>query len=109
MQKYFNNANEPWYMTIGINEHMDLLHQSKLVGLIERLKGTGKNVDYLQVFRFSYDPEKCEMTVKHTQEQPDYEYEMRYIIDPDVTKPFEEKVYVIDDVDHITILLASEY
>ncbi len=108
-QKYFINMNDHWYITMGINETMDVVHQSKLIELIERLKQTGITVDYLQVFRFSYDPEKRMMTVKHTQEEPDYEYTMQYNINPDLIKPFDEKVFVIDDIDHVTILLASEY
>ena len=108
-QKYFINMNDHWYMTMGINENMHVFHQSKLIEVIERLKRTGIAVDYLQVFRLSDGPEKKMMTVKHTQEEPDYEYTMQYSIDPDLIKPFDEKVFVIDDIDHVTILLASEY
>ena len=60
--------------------------------------------DYLQVFRLSV--ENGLQVIHHTTEQP--EFDMTYILaaaDTAVT----EKVYVIDDGDHCTMLLASEY
>lgn len=60
--------------------------------------------DYLQVFRLSV--ENGLQVIHHTTEQP--EFDMTYILaaaDTAVT----EKVYVIDDGEHCTMLLASEY
>jgi hypothetical protein len=60
--------------------------------------------DYLQVFRLSV--ENGLQVIHHTTEQP--EFDMTYILaaaDTAVT----EKVYVIDDGEHCTMILASEY
>ena len=60
--------------------------------------------DYLQVFRLSV--ENGLQVIHHSSEQP--EFDMTYILaaaDTAVT----EKVYMIDDGEHCTMLLASEY
>lgn len=59
--------------------------------------------DYLQVFNLS--EENGLQVIHHTSEQP--AFEMTYIIPTD--KPITTKVYIIDDGDHCTMLLASEY
>lgn len=43
--------------------------------------------------------------IKHSQEQPDYVNEFDVFVDNAVS----EKVYVIDDATHSTMLLAEEY
>ena len=43
--------------------------------------------------------------IKHSQEQPEYTLEHTVLLD----EPVDEKIYVIDDVDHVTMLLAEEY
>ena len=108
-QEYFHNDNEQWYMTSGIDQSMHIFHQTKLIELLNQLRDTGLHMDYLQVFEFKYDREHKQMTVIHTQEQPEYRNVITYDIDEAVITPFEDKVYIIDDVEHITILLASEY
>ncbi len=60
--------------------------------------------DYLQVFRLSV--ENGLQVIHHSSEQP--EFEMTYILAAAGTH-IDEKVYVIDDDDHCTMLLASEY
>ena len=60
--------------------------------------------DYLQVFRLSV--ENGLQVIHHSSEQP--EFEMTYILAA-VDTHINEKVYVIDDGDHCTMLLASEY
>ena len=59
--------------------------------------------DYLQVFRLSSFEGK--QKIIHEQEQPEYKKE--YLLSLD--KPVTAKVYVIDDGDHSTMLLAEEY
>ena len=59
--------------------------------------------DYLQVFSLSADGEK--QIVKHTQEVPVYNKE--YVFE--FENPVAEKIFVIDDETHTTMLLASEY
>ena len=60
--------------------------------------------DYLQVFRLSV--ENGLQVIHHSSEQP--EFKMTYIL-ATVDTHINEKVYVIDDGDHCTMLLASEY
>ena len=59
--------------------------------------------DYLQVFRLS--EENGLQIVHHTSEQP--QFEMTYIVEAE--KPVTAKVYIIDDGEHCTMLLAEEY
>lgn len=59
--------------------------------------------DYLQVFRLSV--EQGQQKVKHEQEQPQYERLFLF----SCSQPVNTKVYVIDDGDHSTMLLANEY
>ena len=108
MSGYFCDPDTKWYMTRGINEHMNPFHMLIIMRLIERLKASKVKPDYLQVFRFSYDGNTKKQKVKHTQEQPDYEYSTEYDLDAGV-EPFSDKVYVIDDQTHITVLKADEY
>lgn len=60
--------------------------------------------DHLQVFRLSVS-EKGNQHIVHEQEVPAYSRE--YEVQTDT--PVNAKVYVIDDGDHSTILLAEEY
>lgn len=59
--------------------------------------------DYLQIFRLSDFNGK--QRIIHEQEIPEYKRE--YLLA--VTEPINAKVYVIDDGDHSTMLLAEEY
>ncbi len=59
--------------------------------------------DYFQVFRL--ENLNGIQKITHFSEQP--EYCMNYFIP--YGKPITEKVYVIDDGDHSTMLLAEEY
>ena len=59
--------------------------------------------DYLQVFRLS--EENGLQIVHHTSEQP--QFEMTYIVE--AKKPVTAKVYIIDDGEHCTMLLAEKY
>ncbi len=59
--------------------------------------------DYLQVFQL--EAMVGMQRISHTSEQPEYHRE--YLI-PSET-PITQKLYVIDDGDHSTMLLASEY
>lgn len=59
--------------------------------------------DYLQVFRLSLSDGK--QKIVHEQEQTEYKKE--YMLN--TTIPVTAKVYVIDDGDHCTMLLAEEY
>lgn len=59
--------------------------------------------DYLQVFRLT---RSCGMQeIEHTQEQPGYK---RVICVP-AADAIDAKVYIIEDPEHATMLLAEEY
>lgn len=59
--------------------------------------------DYLQVFSLS--EENGKQKIRHTQEFPEYSKE--YVVS--IGKPVTEKIFVIDDSTHTTMLLANEY
>ena len=87
-------------MTKGVMSEIPFALQLFLWLLIEKLP---EPKDYLQVFRLSV----CDngQHIIHEQEEPQYHKEYDYQIDNPVTA----KVYVIDDGDHCTMLLAEEY
>ena len=59
--------------------------------------------DYLQVFSLSSDNGR--QRIIHSQEIPEYQKE--YVLN--VGSPVTEKIFVIDDQTHSTMLLAKEY
>ena len=59
--------------------------------------------DYLQIFRLSSSDGK--QMIVHEQEQLEYKKEYTLNVEMSITA----KVYVIDDGDHCTMLLAEEY
>lgn len=94
------------YITKGINKMVDIRLQIFLWRAIDNLKDKLEKVDYIQVFEIQ--KEYGTITIKHRQEVPEYNEE--YILelcDIDVSK--EIKVFVIDDEDYSTMLLAEEY
>jgi hypothetical protein len=54
---------------------------------------------------FELKPARNLQSITHTSEKP--EYRMEYLFPTD--SPITEKLYIIDDGDHSTMLLASEY
>ena len=59
--------------------------------------------DYFQVFALKEIDGK--QHIHHFSEQPEYSKEYQISTE----KPITAKVYVIDDIDHSTMLLAEEY
>ncbi len=88
------------YITKGVQENISLELQIFMWDCIDNLS---EPKDYLQVFNLS--SVKGLQHISHTSEEP--EYKMEYLIPSE--KPITEKVYVIDDGDHSTMLLAEEY
>ncbi len=93
----FNNG---FYVTRGVSEKIPLPLQIIMWELIEDLP---VDKDRLQVFSLS--EENGRQVLKHSQEVPEYEKE--YILD--MEEVITEKIFVIDDETHSTMLLASEY
>ncbi len=94
----FNNSH---YATRGINAEIPLALQLVLWKMIDEMEVAKK--DYLQVFILS--SENGEQKIVHEQEQPDYRKE--YVFSGDCL--VNAKIFVIDDGDHSTMLLAEEY
>ena len=89
------------YLTRGVDEKIPLDLQIFMWKLIDKLP---EERDYLQVFNLTAQDDK--QLIKHSSEQPKHEKE--YIVDA-LIKTVTAKVYVIDDGDHCTMLLAEEY
>ena len=98
----FNNAR---YVTSGIAAEIPEPLQLMLWSMIETMVVEKK--DYLQVFELDIglDNKQPIQKITHTQEVPVYKKE--YYLKSDI--PMKEKIFVIDDETHSTMLLASEY
>ena len=88
------------YLTCGVDSTIPLELQLFLWGCVERMPAPK---DYLQVFELS--PSGPMQVINHSSEEP--EFKRVYLLPSD--SPINEKVYIIDDGDHTTMLLASEY
>ena len=89
------------YLTRGVYSEIPLELQLFMWECIDRLP---ENCDYFQVFELENLGNIQRIT--HFSEQP--EYRMEYLL-PAIANPITVKVYVIDDGDHSTMLLAEEY
>lgn len=95
------DKDRPRYLTQGVNAEIPFVFQVFLWECIDRMP---EERDYLQVFKFS-DLNGMQR-IEHTSEQP--EFKMEYILTT-VHATVTAKVYVIDDGEHCTMLLADEY
>ena len=91
----------PRYATRGVTTTVPLMLQIILWDLIDSMEVAEK--DYLQVFKI--ECRKGCTVVTHSQEIPAYEKVFYFTFD----LGFTGKIYVIDDGDHSTMLLAEEY
>ena len=96
------------YITTGIEENVDQFILLKCIEMLVSMKEQSIEPDYLQVYHMSYNEEKNILTIRHSQEEPDFEHEVSFVL-PEGVEPYEGKVYYIDDVSHRTFLLADEY
>ena len=90
------------YVTAGINRILEMETQMFLWKMILDLEGER---DYLQVFELVRISEN-KVKITHRQEEPDYENVI--VANLAIPEGFI-KVFVIDDGDYSTMLLASEY
>ncbi len=96
------------YVTKGITETLSPDVQLFLFMCVEIMHGkTAGQLDYLQVFKIdtSGEGDSRMLHIRHEQEQPDTK--MDYVLP--VNEEINCKVYIIDDIDHVTMLLAEEY
>jgi hypothetical protein len=93
----FNNQR---YLTIGVQTEIPPMLQTFIWNMVDLLPD---DADYLQVFQLK--PFGGMQQIVHTAEDPPFK---KVYIFPSAN-PITEKLYVIDDEDHSTMLLASEY
>lgn len=89
------------YMTRGVAVEVPPWLQNLLWFLWDSMEV--ENKDYLQVFRLSRSDGMQE--IEHMQEQPDY----KKIICVPAADAIDAKIHIIEDDDHVTMLLADEY
>lgn len=89
------------YLTRGVDAEILIDIQ---IFMWEAVDNMPEPKDWLQVFNLSV--ENGLQIIHHTSEQP--EFDMTYILTA-LTKAVTAKVYIIDDGDHCTMLLAEEY
>ena len=87
------------YLTRGVQSEIPIELQLFMWGCIESVP----EPDYLQIFRL--EPMKTMQKIIHEQEEPEYLKE--YLLKSD--DPITAKIYIIDDGEHSTMLLAKEY
>ena len=94
------------YLTRGISETVPLELQLFMWNEINKVVKDDK-VDYLQVFEIRVKENYIE--IEHRQEEPEYK-KIHKLKKLDDYEPLSNlKIFVIDDIDHSTMLLASEY
>ncbi len=93
----FNNGR---YLTCGVDSTIPMELQLFLWECVDRMPAPK---DYLQVFELS--PSGSMQSILHRSEEP--KYRMEYLVPADTL--ITEKLYIIDDGDHSTMLLSSEY
>ena len=98
----FNNKR---YITIGIEREIPLWLMyymwNRVDVICKRLK---ENMDYLQIFKLSTN--NGELLIEHTQEQTPLNECIRIKYQGN---SINQKIYVIDDEEYSTMLLAEEY
>lgn len=87
------------YITKGVQLEIPVLLQIFMWDCISAVP----EKDYIQIFRLS----ECNGKQKIVHEQEVPEYKREYLLA--VPEPVNAKVYIIDDGDHCTMLLAKEY
>ena len=105
--RYFYEPKET-YMTSRVAENVDCYLLVKCIELLNCLKEKGVEPDYLQVYRFSYNKETNVLTIRHTQEQPDYENVVSFDL-PSGVLLYTGKIYYMDEYTHNIFLEANEY
>ncbi len=88
------------YLTCGVDSSIPLELQMFLWQCVD---GLPEPRDHLQVFDLK--PIGNLQSITHRSEEP--EYHMDYLLPAD--SPITEKIYIIDDGTHSTMLLCSEY
>lgn len=104
---YFLNKDKR-YITSGVNANLPIEIQILIWKCIDDLVESETKADYLQVFKFNYEPNGT-LIMEHSQEMP--KYSKKYSLEAKEEYNFlgGVKVYGICDITHSTLLLAQEY
>lgn len=101
----FNKENR--YITKGVNEDVDIRLQVLIWGLIDRLKEIKDlKIDYLQVFNICKNKDK--IILEHKQEVQEYK-KLYEINNKEIDINGNIKLFIIDNNEYSTMLLAEEY
>ena len=92
--------NNKRYLSRGVDDTIPIELQLFMWGCIDQLP---EPRDYLQVF--DLEQVGIMQSITHRSEQP--EHRKVYLLPSD--SPITEKLYVVDDLTHSTMILASEY
>lgn len=103
----FEYLSETRYMTRGISETLPIEVQLAIWNSIDSNIALGVKMDYLQVFRFNR--EDSLLKIVHTQEQPEHTTIVYMDYKQEYKDLLTQTIFVIDDVDHSTILYSHEY
>lgn len=101
--------NNPGYMTRGFQTEIPIETQQLIFALLNKAKQTLTEMDYLQVFKLDKISSNGSFLQRltHTQEIPPFEETVFLVLPED--QIITTKIFVIDDGDLHTFLLASEY
>lgn len=95
------------YVTRGINEKINIRLQLVIWNLIDDLKVKANiELDYLQVFNLRKEMDF--IFIEHSQEVPEYK-DVHAVYIEGVELEEDIKIYVIDNEEYSTMLLAEEY
>jgi hypothetical protein len=98
------NVKQQKYVTAGVCDKISPLTQMMIWQLASTVPC---QADYLQVFRLNPGVKngRAVQIVRQSQEVPEFQRSLSFYCEEAVTA----KLFMIDDGDHITLLLASEY
>ena len=97
------------YVTCGIDERLPQELQRLIWTSVDmRVLFANEKMDYLQVFTFKKIDDEI-LAVHHEQEQPPLLNVNYTNYRPEYEEILHEKIFVIDDGDHSTMLFAYEY
>ena len=95
------------YITSGIQQEIPLAIQLMMFESLALMERKAGELDRLQVFRLTTKEKDGAFLLNIRHEQVIPEASMDYFMPVD--EAVNAKVYIIDDVDHVTMLLAEEY
>jgi len=99
--------NSPKFKTSGVDHCVPEKVQLAIWSYIESRRHQQVPLDYLQVFTLRSEKKETVIMqiIECSQEVPPYQFTISF----PTNAPIDDKIFVIDDVDHQTMLLAREY